>query len=201
MEERKGILVILFLVPLFMFMASGEEEHKPHLMEFVGKTINFLILFGGLAYLLRKPLRNFLEKRSQDIRRSLEETEQVRREAEKRLEEVRVRLAGLEKEMASIRDEAEAEGRREKEKTLELGRREAEKVKSFARQEIELLFRAGVRELRKYAADLATAVVEQRIRKKMRPDIQSRFIDKSIERIDKIHEKSDSGSEIHSRAD
>lgn len=197
MAEKKKIIIILFLLPLFIFMTSEEEEHKSNFFEFLGKTINFLVLFGGLAYLLRKPLRRFLEKRSQDIKLSLEEAEDLRNEAAEKAQQIQVRLAGLEKEIANIKEEAEKEGLREKERTIQLAQQEAERVKSFAQQEIELIFRSGMRELREYSAELATALAEQRIRKKMSLDIQSRFIDKSIERIEKIHEKSNSSKAIH----
>lgn len=197
MAEKKKVFIILFLLPLFIFMISEEEEHKSNFFEFLGKTVNFLILFGGLTYLLRKPLRKFLEKRSQDIKLSLEEAEDLRKEAAKKLRQIQVRLAGLEKEIADIKEYAEKDGRREKERMIQLARQETERVKSFAQQEIEMLFRSGMRELREYSAELATALAEERIRKKMSLKIQSRFIDKSIERIDKIHEKSNSGKAIH----
>ena len=99
MTERQKILVVLFLVPFFICMASAEEEHKSGFIDFLGKVINFIVLFGGLAYLLRKPLGSLLEKRSQDIQSTLKETEASRKEAEQKLKEVKAHLAGLGEEI------------------------------------------------------------------------------------------------------
>ena len=87
MKERQKILIVLLLVPLFVFMASAEKARSANFVDFLGKTINFIILFGVLIYLLFKPVRNFLEKRRHDIEHLLEETEYSKTEAEQKLKE------------------------------------------------------------------------------------------------------------------
>lgn len=195
----RRVLIILLLLPFFVFMSSAEEEHSSNFMDFLGKTINFIILFGGLTYILFKPIRNFLERRSQDIENSLKETEESKREAGQKLKEVKARLSGLENEIANIRKEAELEGRREKERIIHLAQQEAERIKYFAKQEIEMLINAGIQDLKVYTAELATTLAEKRIRKKMTSEDQSFLINKSIERLDKLYERSNSDKEIHSR--
>ncbi len=195
---RKKILLMLLLLPFLVFMASEEEEHSSGLVDFLGKTVNFILLFGGLTYLLYKPIRSFLEKRGQDIRSSLKEAEDSRAEAERKLKEIEARLAGLREEMERIKDEGEAEGRRAKERTIQLAQQEAERIKHFASQEIDSIIRSGIRELKEYTAELATALAEEQIKKKMSSEFQAELIDKSIERLDALYEKSDSGQEIHS---
>lgn len=195
---RKKILLILLLLPFLVFMAFEEEEHSSGLVDFLGKTVNFILLFGGLTYLLYKPIRHFLEKRGQDIQSSMKEAENSRAEAERKLKEIEARLAGLQEEMERIKEEGEEEGRRAKERTLQLAQQEAERIKHFATQEIDSIIRSGIRELKEYTAELATALAEEQIKKKMSPEVQVEIIDKSIERLDKLYEKSDSDQEIHS---
>lgn len=199
MAGKNKIPLILFLVPLFVFMASGNEEHSSNFVGFLGKAINFIVLFGGLAYFLSKPVRNFLEKRSQDIDRSLKEAENSKREAESRLQEAKARLAGLEDEIAKIKKEGEMEGRREKDRTIQIAHQEAERINYFAKKEIEVIVRTGIQELKEYAAELATALAEERIKKRMSRKDQYILINKSIGRFGKLYEKSDSDKEIHSR--
>ncbi|MDH4258629.1 MAG: ATP synthase F0 subunit B [Candidatus Aminicenantes bacterium] len=194
---RKKILLMLLLLPFLVFMASGEGEHSSGLVDFLGKTVNFILLFGGLTYLLYKPIRSFLEKRGQDIQSSLKKAEDSRAEAERRLKEIEARLAGLQEEIERIKEEGRAEGRRAKERTLQLAQQEAERIKHFASQEIDSIIRSGIRELKEYTAELATALAEEQIKRKMSPEVQAALINKSIERLDKIYEKSDSGQEIH----
>jgi len=197
---RKKILIVILLLPFFVFMSPEEEEHSSGLIDFLGKTVNFIILFGGLTYLLHKPIRSFLEKRAQDIQSSLKEAADSRKDAEQKLKEIERRLAGLEKEIEIVMKEAENEGRREKEETLQRAQRETERIKYFAKQEIDAIIRSRIRELREYSAALATALAEERIKRKMSPELQSLLINRSIERLDKLDEKPNSDQKIHSRA-
>jgi len=190
---RKKIILILLMLPFFVFMSPEEEEHSSGLIDFLGKTVNFIILFGGLTYLLHKPIRSFLEKRAQDIQSSLKEAADSRKDAEQKLKEIERRLAGLEKEIEIVMKEAENEGRREKEETLQRAQRETERIKYFAKQEIDAIIRSRIRELREYSAALATALAEERIKRKMDPELQSLLINRSIERLDKLDEKPNSG--------
>ncbi len=198
--DRKKIILILLVLPFFVFMSPDEEEHSSGLVDFLWKTVNFIILFGGLTYLLYKPIRSFLEKRAQDIQLSLKEAEESKKNAEQKLKEIETRLAGLGKEVEKVMQEAEKEGMRGKEETLQMAQRETEKIKYFAQQEIDAITRSRMRELREYSAALATALAEERIKKKMSPELQSMLINRSIERLDKLDEKPNSGQKIHSRA-
>ncbi len=197
---RKKIILILLVLPFFIFMSPEEAEHSSGIMDFLGKTVNFIILFGGLTYLLYKPIRSFLEKRAQDIKSSLREAADSRKDAEQRLKEIEKRLAGLEKEIEKVLKEAENEGRREKDEILQKAQKETKKIRYFAKQEIDALIRSRIRELREYSAALATALAEERIKRKMSPELQSLLINRSIERLEKLDEKPYSGQKIHSGA-
>jgi F0F1-type ATP synthase membrane subunit b/b' len=106
----------------------------------------------------------------------------------------------LEKEIKKIMKEAENEGRKERDMTLHLAQQETERIKHYAKQEIDAIIGAGIRGLREYTAVLATALAEERIKKKMTPEFQSLMIDRSIERLSELDEKSDSGQKVQSRA-
>ena len=195
----RKILLILLLLPLFISMASADEEHSSNFKGFIGKTINFIVLFGGLAYFLFKPIRNFLQKRSEEIEQGLKDAEDAQKEAELKLREAKARLATLEDEIEKLEKEAEIEGSKEKERVIQLAQQEAERIKYFAKQEIEMLMRAGIQDLKQYTAELASALAEERIKKKMSPKDQSFLIDKSIEKLDELYEKSNSRKKVHSR--
>lgn len=200
MAGKKQILVLFFIIPFLFNIAVAEENHSSGYTEFLGKTINFLILFGGLAYILFKPIRNFLHGRAVKIDRSLKEMQKLRLEEEQKLEEVKNRLIRLEEEITKIKKEGEIEGHREKDRIIKDAQREAERVRHFAKQDIEMLTLAGIQELKEYTAELATELAQQRIKKKMTDEAQFLIIDKSIEKLEKLYEKSESNKEIHSRA-
>jgi len=197
--SRRKIFLVLLLLPFFISMVSADEEHSSNVRDFIGKTVNFIVLFGGLAYFLYKPIRNFLQKRSVEIEQGLKEAGDAQREAELKLREANARLATLEDEIEKLKKEAEIEGNKERERVIQLAQQEAEKIKYFAKQEIEMLMRAGIQDLKQYTAELASALAEERIKKKMSPEDQSFLIDKSIEKLDELYEKSYSRKKIHSR--
>ncbi|NIM57883.1 MAG: F0F1 ATP synthase subunit B [Candidatus Aminicenantes bacterium] len=196
---KRKILLILLLLPFFISMAPADEEHSSNFKDFIGKAVNFIILFGGLAYFLFKPIRNFLQKRSEEIEQGLKDAESAQKEAEMKLREAKVRLATLEDEIEKLKKDAEIEGSKEKERIIQLAQQEAERIKHFAKQEIDMLMRAGIQDLKQYTAELASALAEERIKKKMSPEDQSFLIDKSIEKLDELYEKQNYRKKIHSR--
>jgi F-type H+-transporting ATPase subunit b len=141
---------------------------------------------------LYKPLRNFLAKRSRDIRAALDEARGARREAEQKLEEARRRIAALEDEVTGMKREAELKGLKEQAKTKALAEKEAIRIRSFAQQEIDLQLKAGIQELKEYTAEIAASLAEARMKDKITEEGQSKLIDKSIERLAEIHEESNS---------
>lgn len=191
--SKKKVLSILLLLPLFIFFTAEEKDGHSSLVDFLGKVINFLILFGGLAYLLHRPILNFFEQRSTQVQKSLEEAQQSRREAEEKLSEVKIRMENLEREILRIREEASIAGRREKERIERLAQTEAERIKRLARQEMELILRSGIRELKVYAARKAIQLARERIKARMTEERHFALIDKSIERIENFYEKTHSG--------
>lgn len=196
MKPRKKLFVLLILLPLFLGMTT-EDGHASGSKEFLGKVINFFLLFGGLAYVLYKPVKMFLDARSQGVSRDLDLARASRKKAEKSLQQARDRLDTLSAEIDKLKKEAEEEALRQKQRILEAARRESVRIKQYAAQETDMLTKAGIRELRGYAAEAACALVRERIQKRMTPETQSSLNDKSIERLEKLYEKSGPGSKIH----
>lgn len=197
MSWKRNLIFFFFMLVLFQ-TAQAEEEHSSHSMEFLGKALNFIVLFGGLAYVLYRPLRNFLQARVQKIELTLKESESSWKEAERKLSQVKERLSRIEEEIAQIKKEGKVEGQKERERVIERTLQEAERLRRYAQEEIEMLTRTGVRELKEHAAELATSFARERIERKMTPETASELIDKSIEKMESLYEKSDSGKEIHS---
>ncbi len=189
MRHPKHSLWVLLIVPLFLFMSVEEGHDASGGGEFAGKVVNFFILFGGLALVLYKPLKEMLGKRSADIREELSSAESRREAVEKRSAEAAVRLSGLDKEIGEIKAEAGEDARRVGERISAAAAAEAEKLKRFAELEIEEQVRGGIRELKSHTAERAASLARERIRKKLTPRDQRVLIDRSIEKLTRIHEK------------
>jgi len=193
MSGKNGILLVLVLLPLFLFLTPGEAEKAAGTADFAGKVVNFLLLFGGLGFFLYKPVRAFLENKTLEIRRSLEEAKSSRKEAEDRYEATMRRVEGLSGEIAKMKAEAEAQGNKEKARIAKQAEEEAARVLRLVRQEIDAHTQTGIREVRTFVAETATSLARERIRKNLVPDDHSLLVDKSIERLSKLDEKSTAG--------
>jgi len=193
MTNRKTAVAVLLLVPLFLFMAPEEGAEAAGGSGLLGKVINFVLLFGGLVIVLRKPLGEFLRKRTEAIRALMKDSQTARLEAEAKLGEARLKIAALEDEVVRMKKDAEAEGFKDKDRIRALAAKEERRIRSFAEQEIDLQLKAGIRELKEYTAELAASLAEARIKDKITAGEQSALIDRSINKLAELHEKSSSG--------
>jgi len=158
-------------------------------MDFLGKVVNFLLLFGPLVYFARKPVKALLAKRTADVGETIHAAAAGRSEAEAEAEESRAKRAGLDGEVRALKAAAEEEGKREAERISRAAADEAERLKRITRQELEEQARRGVGELKSYAASRAAAIARERIRRRLTPEAHAALIDKSIDKLSKIHEE------------
>jgi len=145
------------------------------------KWANFLILAAGLGYLIRKHAPAYFQQRSQEIQQGISEATKTKQEAEARAGAIERRLAGLESEIAKLRAEAReeiaAEGGRISRETIH----RLQRIQAQSAQEIELMSRAATAELRKYSAELALDLAQQRIRGRMTKETQDSLADKFLQ--------------------
>jgi len=195
MNTQSKVLIILLLLPFFLFLSMNtetnteEESHSSPLVGYLGKVLNFLVLFGGLGFFLRKPLKSFLERRGQDIDSTIKEAKKEQEETEKKYKHSLDRLQKLKEELEEIRKTAEEEGQKRKETIIKTAEKEAERIKDFSRQEIELFYQTKIRELKAYTAELATELAKTNIKAKMTQERQSLLIDLSIDKLEDFHGK------------
>jgi F-type H+-transporting ATPase subunit b len=188
---RKTSLILIFIVlPFLLFMSVEDKHHDSNPMAFIAKVVNFLILFGGLAYVLRKPIKQFLEGRAAEIDTTMRGAEESRHGAEKDLEQTAKRLHELSQEVEELKDKAVLEGQREKDRIIRVTQEEGARMKEAVQQEIEMISRAGIRGLKEFAVTLAAAEALERIQKRLTPEKHTRLIDDSIERLENLYEKS-----------
>jgi len=191
MSANKEIFLLLLCAVLLLGMSSGEGGETAEGSGFLGKIVNFALLFGGLAFLLFKPLRAFIDGSISQARSSLDESRASRETAEGRFEESKTRMAGLAGEIRKMKEDAASRGEREKERISKTAEEESGRIRHLTRLEIEALTKGGVRDLRAYAAEATTSLARDRIRGKIAAEDQSLLVDRSIERLARLNEKAD----------
>jgi F-type H+-transporting ATPase subunit b len=190
MTSRRPLLLVLLVLILFLNLSAEEGGHTSATKDFLGKVVNAVVLFGGLAFFLRKPLKAVLAKRTVDVGESIRLAETGRTESEAKAAGSRGGLAGLEGEVRGLKAEAEEAGKREAARISRAAVEEAARLKRFTRQELDEQLRQSVGELKAYAAARATDIARERIRERLTPETQAALNDKSIDRLSKLHEKS-----------
>ena len=75
--------------------------------------LDFVVLVALLGYMLKGPARKWLADRHDRVKAELEAATQLRLEAERRLAEVDALLAGLQAEVAEVREQFRQDGERE----------------------------------------------------------------------------------------
>ena len=188
-RPRPNLAFLILLLPQFLGFSPAEGSHVSPLTDLLGKTVNFIILFGGLGFLLAKPLRRFLAEIGLSVEKTIQETERAKTDSEARLESLKERMLSLEQEVRKIKGEGDEAGQREKERVLALARQESEKIKSFAAQEVEALSQSARAELKGHAAETAVSLARANIERRLTPELHSHLIDESIHRLEALYEK------------
>ncbi len=118
---------------------------------------NFVVLFGGLYFLLYKPIRAFMEKRDQAYADMHGEAKKTLSDAEKLKEEYLEKLEQADKDIAEMKRKAEEEIQEEREAELSLAKKEAgeviAKAQKEAEQEREKILHQARKEVRQLAED------------------------------------------------
>jgi F-type H+-transporting ATPase subunit b len=140
------------------------------------KWANFLVLAGGLGYLVGKNAGPFFSARSHQIRKDMVEAQEARREAETRAADVDRRLAALDSEIAALRADSQREAQAETERLARHTASEIAKIQANAEREIASAGKAARTELKRYAAELAIALAEQRLRDRITPETQHALV-------------------------
>ena len=152
--------------------AGEAEEVSP-----IWAWANFVMLAGALGYLIAKKGGPFFAGRSQSIRKGIAEAEEIRRSAEARAAEVDRRLAGLQTEIENLKSSAHQEQSAEAARLSDETAAELARIQEHGVREIESAGKAARVELKRYAAQLAIDLAEQRIRRSMTPEIQGTLVD------------------------
>jgi F-type H+-transporting ATPase subunit b len=139
---------------------------------------NFAILAGALGYLIVKKGGPWFAERSFAIRKGIAEAEEIRRGAEASAAEVDRRLSGLETEINALRTNAQREQAAEGERIRQQTAADLARIQEHAAREIEAAGKSARLDLKRYAAQLAIDLAEQKIRRQMTPEVQAALVER-----------------------
>ena len=163
-------------------LASGGEgaaagHHPPHVANWWGLGsehagapalgwlgLTWLLFMGVLVSWVRKPLRAYLETRSSEVRKALEEAQAAKAEAEARAAASEARLSQLDADIAALKDEFRAQGEAEMARLEEAAKASAERIAKDAQGTIEAEMEKAREVLKAEGAKLALELAEESVR-------------------------------------
>jgi F-type H+-transporting ATPase subunit b len=154
--------------------AKQEEQGDPLIW---WKWANFGILAVGLGIMIGKVAPALFKERSRSIGQAMFEAAAAVRDSQIRATEIEARFAALENDIAELRRNAKAEMSAESERISRETELRLKKIQDQAAQEITLIARAGRDDLRRYSAQLALELAEQRLRSRLTQDTQDGLVD------------------------
>jgi F-type H+-transporting ATPase subunit b len=189
MKKFLTVVVLSVVVCGAVCVASAQEktesaeQHEQSLLQLVSRWANFLILFGGLAFLLKKPMSDFFRTRQNDITGGLKRAEDAQSSAQARMDEIERRLAHLSSDITALRAETQKESLVDRERVLADAKSEVERIIEQSQQEIERVARTVEREIKEHIADLVIDRAGNTLRTEMTQDDQKRIVVRFIEQL------------------
>jgi F0F1-type ATP synthase membrane subunit b/b' len=180
------VLAFALAVPAGRAFAQEAEKKEGHAaadeeggLE-IWKWANFLVLTGGLGYLIGKNAGPFFAARSAAIRKDMEESLHQRGEAEAKAAEVDRRLAALESDIAALRAESQRELAIGAERVGRQTAGQLAKIQAQAEQDIASAGKYARADLKRYAAYLAIGLAEQKVRARMTGGAQDALVESFV---------------------
>jgi F-type H+-transporting ATPase subunit b len=172
---------------LFVLASEGDSAIKlfffHSLSEVIVTGLASIVVFALLWWKGMPYARAALAKRSDRIAAQLADAENARNEGERRLTEVRQRIASAEDERQRILVEARQTAEALKQQILTRARDEAEATKTRAAADTESSKRQAIADLQTEVAELALGAAEAIVARALDADTQSDLIDGYIEQV------------------
>ena len=125
--------------------------------------LNFVLLFGGLYFILYKPVKKFMDSRASRYAEKESETERKLREAEEAKAEYEEKLKNAEAEIAAMKSEAAAQAAAEAQAEHSRALQDAESIRRSAEAEGEAEKQRLIRQANREISDLAAQAAEKAV--------------------------------------
>ncbi|MDD4923350.1 MAG: F0F1 ATP synthase subunit B [Dehalococcoidales bacterium] len=152
-----------------------------NLSSLLAQLVNFGLLLALLYIFAYKPVIKMLDQRSAKIKESIDQTEQIKEQAELAEKETARLIAEASKEGQKIIDQATQIGEETKQKAKQDAKIEAERLIAKAKLEIERERDDAIGELRNAFADLTVIAAGKVIDRSLDKEQHRQLIDKVLE--------------------
>jgi F-type H+-transporting ATPase subunit b len=172
------------LLPLLAFAADDHDSVIGGPNATIWKTVNFFVLVGIIAYALRGKVGPFFKERNKAIAAGISDAASREEEARKRMEMVEAKLAGLEADIAALRENAKGEMDRDRRRVEAETQTAVTRIREQAQREIVSAGMLARGQLRQHAARLAMELAEQQVSARAaEPGVRDGLLDAALGRL------------------
>ncbi len=146
-------------------------------------TLNLLLFFGLLGWLLAKPMAAFFRTRQEEIARALAEAARQQEETVRMKAEMEQRIASLESEIAALRQRLRDDGVRERAALVRQGEEEAQRLLTQMEGEAVRRREEAQASLAREAAGIAAELAWELLQREVTPEDRERIFRTTLERL------------------
>lgn len=148
--------------------------------------LTFAIFVAGLISFIRKPLSLYLEARSMDIRKAIEEAKKAKEAADLQLREYEKRLLKLDDEIVQMRADFKTQGEIEKARLKESAEKMALLIAKETEETLLTEMRQAAAALQKQAVEEIVGLARQRLESKMTEEMDLTFRESFRQEISEV---------------
>ena len=185
------VMAALSLVLIAAEPAFAADEEKPNLLQpRFDLTLWSIAIFVILYLVLRRfawgPILDGLKKRERSIESAIEEAKRAHEEMAKQQAEFQRQLAEANQQIPRLMEQARRQAEQLKEEMRTQAATEINNERQRLRREIEVAKDQALSEIWNQAANLATVISAQAIRRALTPDDHRRLVDDALREIHEL---------------
>ena len=185
---KKVLATLTLAATSLTAFAAGGGEHGVDMTalwkNFGYRVIVFVALVFILVKLAKKPLLNFLDKRTADIEKAIKDAKDASEDAKAELTNYEIKMKGFEKDLETMKEKSLKAAEAEKEQIVADAERQIEKLQSFAENLIESETKKATVQLKKQAVLSAIEAAETKLGSKLDSETQKKILDQYIKKIE-----------------
>ena len=152
-------------------------------MDFIWKVVNVVVLVAIIYIFAKKPVGKALSSSADSAQKVISDAREAEVKLTAELDEMRGKIAGLEKEAEEIVKTARKDAAIEKERIIEEGRHEIERMKRQASFALEQERRKAEADLRHWIAEESVALAEKEMKQEMNQNQQNKLVKKYMDEL------------------
>ncbi|HRC81826.1 MAG TPA: ATP synthase F0 subunit B [Sedimentibacter sp.] len=148
------------------------------------QLLNAIILALALTFILYKPVKRFLQKRTEMIQKKIDDSEAAMQKAREFKAEYEAKLKDIDKERMEILEAARHKALEEGKKIIEEAKEEADAIKKRTLESVTAEKKRLEEESRLYVIELASLMAQRFIALNMDEETQNKIFEESLTKLE-----------------